>query len=155
MLARQQGNPESCGGQVPKLDVDGALAIYRGMNEAASRGLLHSSHTPTLGGLAIALVLPAIGGELGAEINLSSLASDDTIDDDAKLFSESNSRFVITCAPEDEGSIEAIFRDVPCARIGTVLSERRVCITGNGNRRLVDMDIDALRRAFKDTLYGV
>ncbi len=155
MLACQQGTPESFGGQVPKLDVDGALAIYRAMNEATSRGLIHSSHTPTLGGLAIAFVLPAIGGDLGAEINLSLLACEDAISDDAKLFSESNSRFVITCAPGDEEAIKAIFRDVPCTRVGTVLAERRVCVKGDGDRRLVDIDIDALRRAFKDTLYGV
>ena len=98
---------------------------------------------------------PAVGGDLGAEVNLSSLASEDGLGDDAKLFSESNSRFVITCAPEDAEEVETIFRDVPCTRVGTVLSKRRVCITGAGNRRLVDMDIDALRRAFKDTLYGV
>jgi phosphoribosylformylglycinamidine synthase len=155
LLARQQGTPESFGGQVPTLDTEGALSIYRAMNEATSCGLLRSSHTPTLGGLGVAFVLAALGGDLGAEISLPSLAGDDGIGDDARLFSESNSRFVVTCAPEDIGAVEAVFRDLPCARVGTVLSEKRVRITGEGNRRLVDMDNDALRRAFKDTLYGV
>jgi phosphoribosylformylglycinamidine synthase II len=155
LLARQQGTPESFGGQVPRLDTAGALTIYRAMNEAVSRGLLRSSHTPTLGGLGVAFALPAIGGDLGAEINLSSLAGNDDLGDDARLFSESNSRFVITCSPEDAEAVETIFRAVPCTRVGTVSAERRVCITGADNRRLVDMDIDTLRRAFKDTLYGV
>jgi phosphoribosylformylglycinamidine synthase len=155
MLARQQGTPESFGGQAPKLDAEGALPIYRAMNEAADRGLLRSSHTPTLGGLGIAFVLPAIGGDLGAEIDLSALACDGGLSDDSRLFSESNSRFVITCAPDDKNEIEAIFRDVTCARVGTVLMEKRIRITGSGSRGLVDMEVDALRRAFKDTLYGV
>jgi phosphoribosylformylglycinamidine synthase II len=107
VLAREQGTPASCGGQVPQLDIPGALALYRSMSEATSRGLLHSSHTPTLGGLAVAFALPAIGGCLGAEIDLSLLCCEGTLEDDAKLFSESNSRFVITCAPQDDAAVEA------------------------------------------------
>jgi phosphoribosylformylglycinamidine synthase len=155
LLARQGGTPASYGGRVPGLDTASALITYRAMNEAHARGLLRSSHTPTLGGLAIAFVLPAIGGDLGAEIDISSLMCDGAMDDDAKLFSESNSRFVVTCAPGNAAALEAIFHDVPIARVGTVSGEKRVLVTGEGGRRLVDIDINALRRAFKDPLYDV
>jgi phosphoribosylformylglycinamidine synthase len=154
-LAQEQGTPASCGGQVPQLDIDGALAVYRAMGAATSNGLLHSSHTPTLGGLAIAFALPSIGGDLGAEIDLSCLACDGRLDDDARLFSESNSRFVVTCAPDKEIAFETLFRDVPCARVGKVTAEKRVRIAGECGRRLVDIDTDALRRSFKETLHGV
>ncbi len=154
-LAREQGTPAAYGGNVPQLDIRDALAIYRAMNEATSRELLRSSHTPTLGGLAVAFALPCIGGSLGAEINLSLLDCEGVFDDDTKLFSESNSRFVITCAPKDESEVEAIFLDLPCKRVGTVLAEKRLRINGNKGRRLVDADVKALRRAFKETLYGV
>ncbi len=102
LLAQEQGTPSSYGGDVPKLDSNAALATYRAMNEAVARGLLLSSHTPTLGGLAVAFALAAIGGDLGAEIDLSLLLCDGALEDDAKLFSESNSRFVVTCAPDSE-----------------------------------------------------
>jgi phosphoribosylformylglycinamidine synthase len=155
LLAREQGTPERCGGEVPDLDADRALAIYQAMSEATARGLLRSSHTPTLGGLAVAIALAAIGGDLGAEIDLNLLACDGALDDDTKLFSESNSRFVITCAPGSEPELRSLFRDLPCARVGMVLAERRVRIAGEGGRRLVDIDVDKLRRAFKETLYGI
>jgi phosphoribosylformylglycinamidine synthase subunit PurSL len=77
------------------------------------------------------------------------------LDEDSKLFSESNSRFVITCAPGDEAAVEALFKNVPCARVGAVLEEPRIRLRGENGRKLVDMDIEALRRAFKETLYGV
>ncbi len=154
-LAQEQETPERCGGTPPGLDTAKALAIYRAMGEATARGLLRSSHTPTLGGLAVAFALPAAGGDLGAEIDLNSLTCQSPLDDDARLFSESNSRFVITCAPESEPELLAVFRGVPCARIGTVLAERRLRITGERGCSLVNIDIDALRRAFKETLYGV
>jgi phosphoribosylformylglycinamidine synthase subunit PurSL len=155
LLAREQGTPASYGGQVPQVDIPRALAIYRAMSEVTAGELLHSSHTPTLGGLAVAFALPAIGGDLGAEIDLSLLPCEGSLDDDAKLFSESNSRFVISCAPEDESAVESVFRDMACARVGKVLPEKYLRITGEKGRRLVDVDIDALRRAFKETLYGV
>jgi len=154
-LAQQQGTPSSCGGEVPKLNIVRALAIYRSMHAAISAGLLHSSHTPTLGGLAVAFALPAIGGDLGAEIDLSSLVCDGRLDDDAKLFAESNSRFVITCAPWNETAVKELFGDLPLARVGRVTAEKSLSIAGEGRRKIVDVDIDSLRRAFKETLYGV
>jgi phosphoribosylformylglycinamidine synthase II len=155
MLAREQGTPAAYGGTVPTLDIQGALAIYRTMSEATAGELLRSSHTPTLGGLAAAFALPAIGGGLGADIDLSSLVCEGALDDDAKLFSESNSRFVITCRPEDAEATEALFRNAPCAGVGTVAAEPRLRIKGAGGRTIVDMKIEALRRSFKETLYGI
>ena len=155
MLARESGNPMSYGGRVPTLDIPAAMALYRAMNTATERELLRSSHTPTLGGLAAAFALAAMGGDLGANIDLSLLACDGNLTDDEKLFSESNSRFVITCAPENATVLEGIFHDLPLRCVGAVTSECCVNITGNQGRALVQADINALRRAFKETLYDV
>jgi phosphoribosylformylglycinamidine synthase len=125
------------------------------MNRAISDGLLHSSHTPTLGGLAVAFALPAVGGNLGADIDLSRLACDGAFDDDTKLFSESNSRFVVTCAPEKEREFESLFGELPYARIGRVAAEKRLLVAGEKGRRILDIELEALRRAFKETLDGV
>jgi phosphoribosylformylglycinamidine synthase II len=155
LLARKQGTPASYGGEVPKLDVPRALATYRAIHAAICSNLLRSSHTPALGGLAVGFALPAIGGDLGAEINLSALACEANLDDDARLFAESNSRFVVTCAHENEAAVEALFHDLPCARVGKVITEKRLSIVGAGGRSIVDADLAVLRRAFKETLYGV
>lgn len=155
MLAQEQGTPAAYGGFVPRVEIQSALNIYRAMNDAVAAGLLHSSHTPTLGGLAVAFALPAIGGDLGAEIDLSHLVCEGGLDDDAKLFSESNSRFVVTCAPGNEPAFMSLFRGMPIARVGKVTGEKRLSIVGENGRRLVDADIGALRRAFKETLHDV
>jgi phosphoribosylformylglycinamidine synthase len=155
LLARDQGTPASYGGELPKLDIARALATYGAMHAAVCNGLLRSSHTPTLGGLAVGFALPAVGGDLGAEIDLASLPCTGKLADDAKLFAESNSRFVITCAPEHETALKALFHGLACARVGTVMAEKRLSIAGEGSRKIVDAPIVALRRAFKETLYGV
>jgi phosphoribosylformylglycinamidine synthase len=134
-------------GKVPKVDFAPALGIYRAMNEAGAAGLLRSSHTPTLGGLAVAFALAALGGDLGAEIDPAAVPADGKLSPDELLFSESNSRFVITCAPERASELEAVFAGQACARVGAVRLERRLKI-GNW----VDADLDALRKAFKGTL---
>ena len=155
IIAREQGTPDSYGGEVPRLDVAVALATYLKMNEAVSRGLLRSSHTPTLGGLAVAFALAAIGGDLGADVDMSLLPCEGALEDDAKLFSESNSRFVVTVAAERASEFEELFCGLPCACVGRVGAEKRLQILGAGGRRLVATDLNALRRAFKETLYGV
>jgi phosphoribosylformylglycinamidine synthase len=155
MLARDAGTPMSCGGRLPSLDIPSALALYRAMNAAAEREILHSSHTPALGGLAAAFALSAIGGDLGAEIDLTLIDCEGNLSDDEKLFSESNSRFVVTCDPRSAPELEEIFRGLHAVRVGEVIAERRLRIAGDGGRELVNVEIDALRRAFKGTLYGV
>ena len=155
MLACDEGKPMSYGGRVPSLDIPSALAFYRAMNVATDRELLHSSHTPTLGGLAAAFALPAIGGDLGADVNLALIDCDGNLSDDEKLFSESNSRFVVTCDPWNTTALEEVFRGLAVVRVGMITSERRVRVTGENGRELINVEIDALRSAFKETLYDV
>ena len=155
LLARGGGNPTSYGGRVPSLDIPSALALYRAMNIAAEREILNSSHTPTLGGLAIAFALAAVGGDLGAEIDLKNLDCEGNLSDDEKLFSESNSRFVVTCDPQNTQALEEIFRGLSAVCVGSVVNARRLYISGEGGRELINAEIDALRRAFKGTLHGV
>ncbi len=146
LLAATQGTPEAVGGAVPQVDPARALALYRAHNEAVARGLLRSSHTPTVGGLAVAFSLAALGGDLGAEIDLAAVPQDGKLSADALLFSESNSRFIVTCAPERAAELEAVFTGQACARVGVV-----------GGTRLklgavVEAELPALRKAFKNTL---
>jgi phosphoribosylformylglycinamidine synthase len=163
MLAAEQGTPSNYGGEAPKLDIPLALAIYRAMGKATNAGLLHSSHTPTLGGLAIAFALAAVGGELGAEIDLASVPTEDLaspgeagphgtsrMTEDGKLFAESNSRFVVTCAPDHATALESLFAGLPCARVGAVTKERTLKIGG-----CIQADIEDLRNAYKKTLWGL
>ena len=102
------------GGQVPEVNGEQALSIYRAMNGATQQGLLQSATTPSKGGLALALALATIGSDHGAQIDLSGVSSDATI----ALFSESNSRFVISIKAEDQAALEALFEGLPLTLMG-------------------------------------
>lgn len=157
MLDQERGEGR-IGGRVPQVDTSLALQLYRAMEEAHRAGILKSSHTPALGGLAVGLALCALGGRLGAEIELDDVPREDGISEAALLFGESNSRFIITCAPADAMRLEEIFRGLPLGRVGVVAGpasdEARLRIR-IGQRVLVDEALSGLRRSFKKTLAGI
>ncbi len=154
LLAAQQGTPGRFGGVVPHLDAAAALSLYAAMNQATQRGLLRSSHTPTRGGLAVACALSALGGNLGAQIDLARVPAAGALADDALLFAESNSRFLVSVAPQDAAALEALFVNLPCAWVGSVTRQPRLQITGQKGRRLIQAELAPLRKAFKGTLDG-
>ena len=146
LLAEEQGAPMNYGGSVPTVDADKALEIYAAMNKATDTGLLKSATTPSKGGLAVSLALTTIGGQLGADVDLSAVSEDAA----TALFSESNSRFIVTVAPEKAAELEALFAGLPIAKIGVVTEEKMLVVNGS-----IDVDVDALVKPFKETLQGV
>ena len=147
MLAEAQGEPLSYGGNVPVVDGETALKIYRAMNQATDAGLLQSATTPAKGGLAVSLALACIGGQLGAEVDLSSLGEFDAA---TALFSESNSRFLVSVSPEKAAELEALFAGLPIRKIGEVVEGKALKVAG-----ALEADLGALNKPFKETLYGV
>jgi phosphoribosylformylglycinamidine synthase len=154
MLAETRSQPEAIGMRVPQVDPASALALYRAMGAAHAGGWLQSSHTPTLGGVGVAFALAAMGGDLGAEIELDALPTDGDLTLDERLFSESNSRFVVTVKPEDAPAFERVFAGLPCARLGVVNDSGRLMLT-LGGKTVVNTVVENLRKAFKKPLWGI
>jgi len=155
LMAERSGAPHAIGGQVPTVNTELAGRLYRAMYVATSSSILQSSHTPTVGGLAVAFVLCCMGGNLGADIHLSQLPVECVRNDDAAMFAESNSRFVVSCSEADIARLEQSFDGLPLARIGTVVEEQRLCIHGLRGRKLVDARIHRLRASYQETLDGL
>ena len=147
-LAQRQNTPTHVGGAVPSLDIPLALKIYQAMSQATDQGLLRSSHTPTRGGLAVAFALSAMGGDLGLEADLRKVPAKSGLTNDELLFSESNSRFVVTIAPENARALEALFQGLPCACIGCVTENKIVRVKGLRGQKLLTAKTASLRKAF-------
>ena len=146
-LAEEQGAPMNYGGTIPAVDGEQALKIYAAMNKATDAELLKSATTPSKGGLGVALALTAIGGQLGADVELPSLGN---LDAATALFSESNSRFIVSCAPEKAAELETLFAGLPIEKIGVVVAEKKFVVKG-----VVDVSLEALVKPFKATLHGI
>ena len=119
-------------GPPPTLDYDKELAVQDAVRALIRNGLVKSAHDCAEGGLAVALAESCVSGGkfLGATAEIPAT----TTRADVALFNESQSRVVISVAPENAPAVleELGRRQVPASRIGSVAAEPKLKITAAG-----------------------
>ena len=94
----------------------------------------------------------AFAGGLGVEVQLDSVPTGNaTLSPTAKLFSESNSRFLCEVSPEMAAIFEGQFSGLPIAKVGVVVDAQRVSIK-DGGETLIDAANDQLKEAWQRPL---
>ena len=143
------------GTSVPKVDAEEAINIYRKFEEAVDKRLISSALSPVYGGLGITLAKKTIAGDLGMEIDLKKVArTSDISRDDYLLFSESQTRFVVTVDPERKAEFEKIIDGVVFAEIGVITKEKDFVVKGLNGSDLIKTSIGNLDEAYKKTFKG-
>ncbi len=128
-------------GKAPELDLDLEKKHQGQVLKAIRQGLVQSAQDLAEGGLAVALAECLISGDLGAEISLSgNLVS--------QLFSESQSRFLLTVKPEHQAEFEGL---VDAKLIGRVTAEAVLVVEHEGSAAF-HVEVEELRRAWKGAL---
>ncbi|MDY6863514.1 MAG: AIR synthase-related protein, partial [Thermodesulfobacteriota bacterium] len=140
------------GNNVPKVDAPRAKRLYQLLSSAIERGFVASCHDCSDGGLGVALAETAFSGDLGMEIDLNKVPNENVVRDDYLLFSESQSRFVITVDPKKVFQIEALLKDNYFARVGVVREDKKFLVKGKNGEYVIDCDIDTLKYAWQKTL---
>ncbi|MFA5948408.1 MAG: AIR synthase-related protein [Candidatus Gracilibacteria bacterium] len=140
------------GNNVPKVDAEKSINIYRKYEEAINQKLIASSLSPSIGGFMPALAKKAIAGNLGVKIDLSKMPIEKDINrDDFLMFSETQSRFIVSINPKNKEKFEKIFNGIPFAQIGEVTEEKMFQITGLSGKTIIKKDIQSLEEAYKKT----
>ncbi len=132
----------------PKVDGEQALRTYRAVEKAIALGLVRSAHDVSDGGLAVALAESAFAGGLGAEIDCSAIPQAGVFRDDHLLFSESQSRFVLTTKKQDLARLAALFEGVSYGTVGKVTEGPRFRVRGIYGTSIIDDDIGRLKEAW-------
>jgi phosphoribosylformylglycinamidine synthase len=140
------------GASVPRVDAVEALKLYRSLSRAMGQGLVRSCHDCSDGGLGIALAESAFSGGLGMTVDLRSVPCQGIARSDYLLFSESQSRFVVTIRPENRDAFEACMKHSSSAHIGAVGMDGSFRITGLNGAPVITADISALKRSWQQTL---
>ena len=140
------------GNTVPKVDAKAARALYEALHRAMAVGLVASCHDCSDGGLGVALAETAFAGGLGLEADLGAVPAEGIARDDEMLFSESQSRFVVTIRPESREAFEATLMGPACARIGTVIPAGVLRVDGLGGRRIIEEELSRLKAAWQKPL---
>jgi len=141
------------GNDVPKVDAAKASALYHALAKVIKADLASSVITPALGGLAIAFAKSAMGGRLGFDVDLAKIPVEGELNDAELLFSESNSRFVLTCRPEKSAGVEKLLAGFDFAKVGVTTDSANLNFT-HGDKT-VSVDMDSLVSSYKKTLAGV
>ena len=140
------------GNQVPKVNAEKAKTLYDALSRAINAGLVASCHDCSDGGAGIAIAETAFAGGLGMLIHLALFPSPGIDRNDTLLFSESQSRFIVTISPVSKKAFEAVMMGITLAQVGEVLAEEILKIDGLGGNRIVEGDINELKAAWQRPL---
>jgi phosphoribosylformylglycinamidine synthase len=140
------------GNTVPTVDALKAKELYRRLNEATEEELIASCHDCSDGGLGIALAETAFAGGLGMEIDLGKVPTTGVDRDDVLLFSETQSRFVVTISPGKKDAFERTFTGLMYGLLGKITSTPAFRVIGLTGREIIRADIQDLKKAWKSPL---
>lgn len=136
-------------GSPPSLDMKREKRIHETLREGAAKGLLHSAHDLSDGGLGVALVEKcfARGKIFGAEVEFEA-----GIRPDALLFGETQSRVLVSLPGSNLKEFEKIAKKkgVPCFLAGKVVGDRLTLKSGGDI--LIDMEAKVLHDCWSKSL---
>ncbi|WP_312507248.1 phosphoribosylformylglycinamidine synthase subunit PurL [Lysinibacillus sp.] len=130
-------------GKAPAIDLDVEAARQQALLKAIKAGLVQSAHDVAEGGLAVAIAETTFGANgLGVDVTLSGSAT-------TALFSESQSRFVVTVKEENTAAFVEIMKDAQ--KIGVVTNDALVKINGDKGV-LVEGTVEEFRSNWKGAI---
>jgi phosphoribosylformylglycinamidine synthase len=137
----------SISGRPPQLDLAKEAAVQKLVLDAIRQGLVKSAHDLSEGGLGVALAESCFGSGIGAAVSLQSDLRSDVL-----LFSESQSRILLSVAQEQTDAVLALAKErgVPAQVIGTTGGERLV-VNVNGTE-VIHAPLADLKAAWKDAI---
>ncbi|MDP4095752.1 phosphoribosylformylglycinamidine synthase subunit PurL [Paenibacillus sp. P96] len=134
-------------GRPPQLDLEAEQKLLKGVLGAIQQGLVRSAHDLAEGGLAVALAESCISGGLGAQVNVAT-----DLRPDVALFSESQSRILLSAAPDQAEALESYLRglDIPVSVLGKVEGSN-LTIEVNGQPG-VQESVESLKQTWEDVI---
>jgi phosphoribosylformylglycinamidine synthase len=138
------------GGEVPVVDLEMAPKIFAQLHGAIRQGLIRSCHDLSEGGLAVAAAEMAFAGNVGVDVMRP--AGLERLADEAYLFSESTTRFLLEVASEKATNLEASFAGLPLYRIGTTCKQPRLRMTGKSGEWIIWTPLNQLKEAWQKPL---
>ncbi|MER2170916.1 MAG: phosphoribosylformylglycinamidine synthase subunit PurL [Psychrobacillus psychrodurans] len=131
-------------GQAPSIDLEVEVARQKALLNAIKSGVVQSAHDISEGGFAVALAEKAFGATgLGVEVTITGSAT-------SALFSESQSRFIVTVKPEHAKKFKEIVADA--VQIGTVTDSNNIVISHEDGTTWISGSVDEFRSAWKGAI---
>ncbi|MEK7369451.1 MAG: phosphoribosylformylglycinamidine synthase subunit PurL [Planctomycetota bacterium] len=141
------------GNAVPHVDAHKAKKTMDALSRASKRRLIKACHDCSEGGLAVAAAEMSFAGGLGMELSIKDVPVEDgAMREDAILFSESATRFVVEVSPENYEAFKHIMKGIPYGLLGKVRRDTVFIFRGKRGRPIVHTDIHRLKEAWQSPL---
>lgn len=130
-------------GRIPELDLELEKKVQETCLEAIKAGIVKSAHDCSDGGLAVNLAESCISSGLGARIKIET-----DLPPAALLFSESQSRIVITVTKDNLAKVEELARKhaIPFTKLGEVMGDRLII------NNLIDLEVEEMKRRWQESI---
>jgi phosphoribosylformylglycinamidine synthase subunit PurSL len=141
------------GNRVPQVDPLRARVLYQALSAAIERGLVNACHDCSDGGFGVAAAEMAFAGGWGMQLDLRMMPQEPGMDrDDALLYAETASRFVVTVPPQHGDAFRQIMQACAIGEVGTVRETPDFLVVGQRGDVVIRSDIDALKEAWQRPL---
>ena len=131
-------------GKSPFIDLTVEAARQEALLTAIQSGLVASAHDIAEGGFAVALAEKTFGANnLGVDVTISGSAI-------TALFSESQSRFIVTVKEQNAKSFEELVKDA--VKIGCVTSDHAVIIRNERGEEWISGSVEEFKSAWKGAI---
>ena len=134
------------GNNVPNVHAARNMRAYEALEKAIQKGLVASASSVGRGGLAVAIAKTAIAGKLGIKADLRKLVGN-AAQDDAKLFSESQGRLLVSVNPKLKREFEKLYQGLTLICVGHVTKKETLDLTLTEKR--MDIPLKSLSTAYR------
>ncbi len=141
------------GGVVPKIDINVLKNCMNAILTAIEKNQIVSCHDISEGGIGICLSEMCIGGDIGIEIDLSNVSKN--LRSDFKLFSESNTRWIVEVSKEIQKNFERTFKEnkTPFVRIGETKEDK--ILIKDDEKTIIELKIKDVKDIWKNTIWNI
>jgi len=141
------------GGNVPKTDAKILKKCMKGILSTIRKEYIASCHDVSEGGIGVCLSEMAMGGDIGIFVDLMKV--NNNLRGDFKLFSESNTRWILEVKKQNEKDFEKTLKkeDVPFFKIGVTKGNKLIVKEKENN--LINLDIKSLRNIWKNAIWDI
>ena len=135
---------------IPKVNATKSLDLYKRFEKANKKNLFTSALGVDLGGIGITLIKMSIGSNLGLNINIP---KKNKLDINQFLFSESQSRIVVSIKKNKENIFKKIFKNTSFTKIGTCLDNKKIVF--NYSSKKYSDTIENFSKSYKSKIKGL
>ena len=133
------------GNEVPKVDLEILPHVLKRMHKAIKSGRVLACHDVSEGGIIVAVVEMAFGGNCGVQLNLDARLQRP----DMFLFNETAGAFIVEVS--DDKTAERLFGDLPHLILGKT-TQKKIIDVKAGENDLFTIPTDELKKAWQEPL---